>query len=837
MVTFTVDQIHDAMKRQHNIRNISIVAHVDSGKTTVTDSLLNKAGIISNDNTGEKRGMDTRPDEQERIITIKSTGISLYYEIAADQSKKLPSNSQGNGFLINLIDSPGHVDFSSEVTAALRVTDGCIVIIDAVKGVCVQTETVLQQALSEMIQPVCMINKLDRLIMELKLTPEEIYRKIESHLRSLNNVILRYNKKMPPINLCPSKGTVAIGCGKMGWGFTLGTFAKRWSSKLNIPPDELITYLWGDHFYSPKEKKWFTQKKKGTVRGFNQFVIKPIIEIIHTVENQDDTKIQKIIDSLGVTLSDKDRFKSGKGLLKTIMQQFLPNSESLLEMIVMHLPSPVTAQQYRVDELYTGPKDDEYYNAIKNCDPDGPLVMYISKLFPTPDLSRFFAFGRVFSGRVKTTNVRIQGPEYSIGEKTGVFNGRIQNVAVWMASEAKTLPNCPAGNTCAIGGIDKYIVKTSTLTDNPNCHNIKDMKFAVSPVVSVAVECSSSADLPKLLQGLTLLTKSDPLCQTKFDKDTGEIIISGAGELHLEICINDLRGMFAKGVDIKVSDPVVPFRETVTSLSSQICLAKSPNKHNRIYLTAEPLATNLVEALVNKEITSRMDPKLRTRTLVTEYDWSQDTARKIWCFSEQDNTNLFVDITKGVQYLNEIKDNVNASFQHSVYNGPLCNEPIRGVRFNLNDCVLHADAIHRGGGQIIPTARRAMYASMLTASPRLMEPIYLVDIQCPSDISGSIYSVMARKRGQVISEDHDPDTQICNLKAHLPVAESIGFTSFIRSETGGKAFPQCSFSHWDIINDDPLTPGTKSYEIVREVRKRKGMPEDLPPLSRYLDRL
>jgi elongation factor 2 len=838
MVKFSTDDIHHAMEKRRNIRNISIAAHVDAGKSTTSDSLLNKAGIISDDDTGEKRGTDTRQDEQDRCITIKSTGVSLYYNM---NNEDVPEDSEGNGYLINLIDSPGHVDFSSEVTAALRVTDGVMVLLCGINGVAVQTETVLKQALDEMIKPVCFVNKLDRLILELQLSSEEIYQKMYSHIAHLNQLINTYNTKMPPMQLSPEKGQVGFGCGIMGWGFTLPYIAKRFANKMNMTPDELAQKLWGENYYNPQTNKWTTSKKKGYVRGFNFFCIDRIQRVFKVMLEGSEDDIQQQLERMNIKLGEKDKDKDGKKLVKKVMQQFLPLADSLLTMVVKHLPSPVEAQRYRVDHLYTGPAenkdDDEVYQAIKNCDPNGPLCMYVSKLFPSPDLSRFYAFGRVFSGTVKVGDVNVQGPAYIIGGKDDFFKTKVQKVAIMMAAKAESIPNCPSGNTVALVGVDQFIAKTATITDREGVYNIRDMKFTVSPVVSCAVKCGNPAELPKLIKGLKLLSRSDPLCLIRMEEDTGEIIISGAGELHLEICLQDLEEMFARGIKLIKSPPVVPFRETIIDASSQICLAKSPNKHNRLYLTAEPLNPELVNDIVEGKIGTKMDSKERARLLTAEHNWSKDEALKIWSFSETEPGNVVVDAAKGVQYLNEIKDSVLTGFQNVAMSGPLCEEPIRGVKFNIKDVTLHADAIHRGGGQIIAPTRRSMYASMLTAQPRLLEPVYLADIQCPIDTVGSVYSVISQRRGEIINEDQNVPANSATLTAYLPVAESFGFTDYLRSQTGGKAFPQCSFSHWQVINDDPLEEGSKANEIVKSIRKRKGLSEDIPPLSNFLDKL
>jgi elongation factor 2 len=806
--------------------------------TTITDSLLNAAGMMSDDATGERRGTDTRDDEQARCITIKSTGISLYYEMDDDN---IPEGSKSNKFLINLIDSPGHVDFSSEVTAALRVTDGAMIILGAVKGICVQTVTVLKQALDEMIVPVCAINKIDRLILEKKLPAEDIYQQLYKHVRDLNDLIAKHNHKMPELTVDPTKESVCFSCGKQGWGFSLRSFAKKWYKKLNLTIPELMDKLWGENFYNPKTKEWAISKKKGSYRSFNLFCLKPIIGMMMAVENDDKETVAKIIADLKIPKADleskKGEEKREKKLMKTIMQKFLPHTEALLSMIVHHLPDPVTAQKYRVDNLYTGPKDDKFYEGIKNCDPNGPLVMYVSKLFPTHDLSRFYAYGRVFSGTISAGDVYIQGPEFQVGNhKKDFFKGRVQSTEIMMGASGESIPDCPAGNIISLSGVDKWIAKSATITNELDCHNIKMMKFSVSPVVSVAVSPKNYSDIDKLSKGLRLLSKSDPLCKVTMDKNTGEIIISGAGELHLEICVQDLREFYTKGVELNVSDPVVPYRETITDISP-ICLAKSPNSHNRIYLRAQPINMDLCNDILDKKIGMNQEPKDRSRFLVENYDWDKVKAAKIWDISEIESPNMILDDTKGVQYLHEIKDSLKSGFRHSIESGPLCDEPIFGVQFELQDVTLHADAIHRGMGQLLPPTRRAMFATLLTGKPRLLEPYYHIEITCPCDVSSKIYGFLTRKRGSIESEETDYASDETTITGFLPVAESIGFAGDLRGATGGKAFPQCTFSHWDIINSDPLEEGSVAYELVSKIRKRKDLSERPMPLEKYKDKL
>jgi len=842
MVNFTVDQIRAIMDKKRNIRNMSVIAHVDHGKSTLTDSLVSKAGIIAGAKAGEARFTDTRKDEQERAITIKSTAITMYYELSEPDMEWIKQEKDGNGFLINLIDSPGHVDFSSEVTAALRVTDGALVVVDCVSGVCVQTETVLRQAISERIKPIVFMNKMDRALLELQLDEESLYKTFERIVENINVIIATYNDEDGPmgnIQVSPDNGTVGFGSGLHGWAFSLKQFATMYASKFGIDVQKLMKRLWGDHCFNPKTNKWSKSMKDGFIRGFCMFVLTPIYKVTQAIMNEDNEAIDKLVIKTGVSLKPEERGKVGKQLLKTFMRIWLPAGDTLLEMITIHLPSPVTAQRYRGELLYEGPQDDEVAVAIKNCNPDGPLCMYVSKMVPTTDKGRFYAFGRVFAGKVATgQKVRIMGPNFVPGKKEDLYVKPIQRTILMMGRYIEAIEDVPCGNICGLVGVDQYLVKTGTLSTSATAHNMKQMKFSVSPVVRVAVEAKNPSDLPKLVEGLKRLSKSDPMVQCIIE-ESGEHIVAGAGELHLEICLKDLEEDHA-GIPLKKSDPVVSYRETVTEESDRMCLSKSPNKHNRLFMKARPLQEGLPKDIDEgiDECNPRTDPKIRGRYLADKYDWDINNARKIWAFGPNVNgPNLLVDCTRAVQYLNEIKDSVVAGFQWASKEGVLCEENMRGCRFDLYDVALHADAIHRGGGQIIPTARRVLYACQLTARPRLLEPVFLVDIQCPENAVGGIYGVLNKRRGHVFEEFQQPGTPLFQVKAYLPVNESFGFTSALRANTGGQAFPQCVFDHWQELPGDYEDPNSKPMQVVLGTRKRKGLKDEVPPLDKFYDKL
>ncbi|KAL0480328.1 protein synthesis elongation factor 2 [Acrasis kona] len=828
MVNFTIDQLRAIMDDQAQIRNMSVIAHVDHGKSTLTDSLVAAAGIIATAKAGDQRFTDTRQDEQDRCITIKSTSISLYYE-----------KENATKYLINLIDSPGHVDFSSEVTAALRVTDGALVVIDCVEGVCVQTETVLRQALQERIVPVLMINKLDRAILELQLQQEDAYNTFSKAIESANVIISTYKDPvMADMMVYPNKGTVCFGSGLHGWAFTLTRFAAIYSKKFGTSEDKLMQKLWGDNYFDGK--KWTSRNDDNKLkRGFCQFILDPIYKMFNAIMNDKFEDMDKMMAAMDIKLSPEER--SGlkqKKLLKAVMQKFLPAAEALLEMIVLHLPSPKKAQSYRYETLYNGPIDDIFAQGVKNCDPKAALLLYVSKMVPTNDKGRFYAFGRVFSGVVRTgQKVRIMGPRYEPGKKDDLTIKNVQRTVIMMGRYTEAVDDVPCGNVVGLVGIDQYLVKSGTLTDEEakDCCPLKDMKYSVSPVVRVAVEPKNAGDLPKLVEGLKRLAKSDPLVLITTE-ESGEHIVAGAGELHLEICLKDLQEDFT-GIELKISDPVVSFRETITNNVETLAMSKSPNKHNRLYMTAEPIQEELVLEIENGKVTPKDEAKARGKYLSEEYGWDVDQARKIWTFGpDTQGPNVVVDATKAVQYLNEIKDSVVAAFQWATKEGVLCDENMRGIRYNVMDVVLHTDAIHRGGGQIIPTARRCFYAAQLMNEPKLQEPIFLVEIQAPEDVLGGIYSVMNKRRGVMIASDQRPGTPLYNVKCHLPVNESFGFTADLRSNTGGKAFPQCVFDHWATMNGSALEKG-KQNELVLATRKRKGLKVDIPSLDEYLDKL
>uniref|UniRef100_A0A915DXD4 Tr-type G domain-containing protein n=1 Tax=Ditylenchus dipsaci TaxID=166011 RepID=A0A915DXD4_9BILA len=727
MVNFTVDEIRGLMDRKKNIRNMSVIAHVDHGKSTLTDSLVSKAGIIAGAKAGETRFTDTRKDEQERCITIKSTAISLFFELdmkdvefikGASQLEVTKKEGGGeekyNGFLINLIDSPGHVDFSSEVTAALRVTDGALVVVDCVSGVCVQTETVLRQAIAERIKPILFMNKMDRALLELQLDQEALFQTFQRIVENINVIIATYGDDD----------------GLHGWAFTLKQFAEIYADKFGVKVDKLMKNLWGDRFFNVKTKKWSTTNDGPDCKR--------------------EPEIAKLVERLNIKLSVEEKELEAKALLKVLMRKWLPAGDTMLQMICIHLPSPVTAQKYRMEMLYEGPHDDEAAVAIKNCDPNGQ-------------------------------NPR---PHYVHGKKEDLYEKTIQRTILMMGRYIEPIEDVPSGNICGLVGVDQYLVKGGTITTFKDAYNMRVMKFSVSPVVRIAVEPKNPGDLPKLVEGLKRLAKSDPMVQCIFE-ESGEHIVAGAGELHLEICLKDLEEDHAC-IPLKKSDPVVSYRETVQEESDIVCLSKSPNKHN------------------GGTVNARDDIKTRAKILTDKHGMDATDARKIWCFGpDGTGPNLLVDVTKECNTLTKSRTHVWLDSS-----GP----PRR-------ECSV-TRTCEEGGGQIIPTARRVFYASVLTASP----VFWSQSIWWRSNVLKQLWEVstevLNRRRGHVFEEVRLPEHHV-RSQGLLACHESFGFTADLRSHTGGQAFPQCVF---DIGRSSrrPFDSATKPGQICGRADHRKG---------------
>ncbi|KAL7713464.1 Elongation factor 2 [Entamoeba marina] len=802
--------LHDLYCNQNNIRNICIISSMGHGRRSLIDNYIT---YFEN----------YRQDDVVRMHTIQPVSCPMYYEFSGVNN--VPKDANGNGFLVNLIGSPSTSNLPIEIAGTLRLTDGALVVVDCIKGIEIEIETTLRKALDERVQFILFINKIDKLILESQQSFEEMYQTFDKYINHINTLMSTcYDEHFEDMYIHPKKGSIAFGSGIHGWAFTLEQFAEMWSKKYGISKEKMINTLWGDNYWDGVSKCWKKNNKANNggllQRCFVQFCLEPISKLCNAVIEGRHEDYGEMLKNLNIELPGGYKDKEGIELVHIIMKSWLPINNSLLKMVVVHLPSPVIAQKYKIDNLYTGDLNDETAIAMKNCDPNGPLMIHISKMVPSNETSRLYAFGRVFSGTVKTgSKIRICSNEYIPKQPGNCHIKHIQRTALMMGIYVELIDECPCGNVVGLVGVDQYISKSGTITDSDTSHIIKEIKFTHNPIICVSVEPKDPSNLPKLVEGMKRLSKIDPLCSC-FTEETGEHIIAGITELHVNALLEYLQENNRQKCLLNVSKPFNPFKETIRKTSSMICLSKSANKHNR-------LLSHQIWML-----------KKRANILANKYDWDVYECRKIWCFGPDNiGPNILVDDTKGIQYLNEIKDSVILGFNHAMNVGAICGEQVRGVRINLMDVMMQADAIHRGYGQIVPCAYRCCNASILTASPTLSEPIYLTEIRFQKSVMSVVYSALARRRAIILSKEQHLIQSLMDIKAYLPVVESFGFLNNLQTQTNGKVSCQLHFSHWQIMDGDIDDSCSYVNQIIMQIRKRKGLSEAIPTLDMYNDKL
>jgi len=814
---------------------------------------MGHTGYLSEAKIGEQLFTLYRADEKEKKANFKTNPCHLLCEgVTTQETQKTkegrdeikPNTKKENQqLMVCALDSPGHLDYSPEVAAGLRMADGVCITVSATDGVSTMLEYLIKDSVTERCKPVAFVNKLDISIMTLQQSGEEIYQELAKTVQNLNVALVCAEKQgLKDFFLDPVQGNVIFGSAFYGWAFSLEQWADVYAAK-GMDKDKLLPKLWGDNFFNAKKKVWTKVETEDSKRGIVQFILDPIINLHKKIMAEDDSW-EALATKLGITLKAEDKKLKGKALVKRVMNAWMPASTALLQQFGTHLPSPDIAQKRKAASIYRGEADSEVCKAMEACDPKAQVMAHVVKMSPTGSAGRFFAVGRIFSGTMGTEKYFIRGGEYDPEDpETHAYSreGRVQSLNLCLAKDFSPVLNVPCGNVVALGGIDQMMTKSATVTNIKNAHNFSNLHFNVSCVYRIAIRPSDPKTLPKLVEGLKRLQKADILVQTESEK-TGDHVISGCGEEHLKLVLRDLRDEYA-GVDFTRGVPTVSYKETCTTESSKTALSKSPNKHNRLYVVATSLDEEVCIAIETNKVNMQQEPKKRARILIDEHGWDKTDCMKIWCFGPNDlgdvgGANVMVDQTKGIQYLNEIKESCNSGVNWATRQGPLCEENMRGVRFNLLDVKLHADSIHRGMGQIQPTARRVCFGAVLTADARFMEPIFKTVIACPEEVTPGVQQAIMAKRGEMqYSEEQDGKTVIV---AYLPIAETLGdepFSKVLQTKTSGKALATYAFNHWQLIQTDPLEKGSKAEAIMLEIRERKGLKVEHPDLQDYIDRL
>jgi elongation factor 2 len=717
------ERVTTLMDKPEMIRNIGIVAHIDHGKTTLSDNLLAGAGMISMDLAGKQLFMDFDPLEQSRGITIDAANVSMVHEVDGKEY---------------LIDTPGHVDFGGDVTRAMRAVDGAVVVVDAVEGAMPQTETVLRQALREGVRPILFVNKVDRMINELKVEKKDMAVRLGKVIDNINKLIrgMSEEKYKAGWRVDAANGSVAFGSALYNWAISV-----------------------------PQMKK--------TGIGFDQVF---------------------------------DHCRAGN--MKELAEK-VPLYKAVNDMVVRFLPSPIEAQKERVKVIWHGNWDSPVGKAMAACDPHGPVAFMITKVKIDPHAGEV-ATGRLFSGTLT------RGMELHI---SGIADtNRIQQTGIVMGAERVEVESIPAGNIAAVTGLRDAIVG-STVSSEEGMTSFELIKHVSEPVMTVAVEAKNTRDLPKVVEVLRQVAKEDPTLQVTINEETGEHLMAGMGELHLDVTVTRLQR--DRGVELKTSPPIVVYRESIAGRAGPV-EGKSPNHHNRFYIEFEPLEQGVIGSLKEGKISMKMD-EIERRKILMEKGMDKEEAKSIVGYY---GTNVLLNMTKGIQYLKETMELILEGFEEALKNGPISREPAQGIKAKLVDVKLHEDAVHRGPAQVIPAVRQAMQAGILMAEPVLLEPFQNVYIQVPQDQMGGAMSEIQGRRGVILSMDSQGDLII--LKSKMPVAQMFGFAGAIRSATEGRALWSSEFAGFE-----PL-PANLMLETVKQIRTRKGLKPEMPKPSDYL---
>ncbi|HLC60189.1 MAG TPA: elongation factor EF-2 [Candidatus Nanoarchaeia archaeon] len=717
------DAVARITKNPKFIRNICTSAHIHHGKTAFTDNLLAAAGHMASKYAGDlEEGMQTwqHKDEQERLMTVDAANVSMIHHF------------QDHEYLINLIDTPGHVDFGGNVTRAMRAIDGTVVLICAVEGVMPQTETVVKQALRERVKPVLFINKVDRLVKELHLTPEKIQERFLKLIAGFNKLIedIAEPQFKQAWKVSILDGSVAFGSARENWALSFA----------------------------------YMQKKN--------------------VSFKDILKIYE--------MSEEER--------KAWVWEYAPLHEVILDMVIRHLPDPIFSQNYRIPKIWHGELESEMGKDLMTCNPNGKLAFVITRIVVDPRSGKDISAGRLFSGTLTSgTEVYLNNAKQ---------NQRIQNLYVYNGIKPELIDSIPSGNVCAISGVLGNAGET--VTTEPE-QAFEELKHIFEPVITKAIEPKKPSDLPKLIEVLRKVGREDPSIVIEINEETGENLISGMGELHLEIIEN--RIITEKGVEVKTSSPIVVFRECITKLSQEI-EGKTPNKHNKFYFIVEPLTPEVYklikEGTVPEGRIKKKNLDIRSAFMSTGMDSKEaEQIKNIY------NGNIFVDKTRGQVYLGEVLEMVFDMFEEVMRKGPLAREPCTGVKVIMTDINLHEDAIHRGPAQVYPAIREGIRGAMLTANPIMLEPMQIMLIEAPVEYMGSVTKLVSSMRGQLL--DLNQEEALVFVKGKLPVMNMLGWSSDLRSATEGRGVSSLVDQSFERL------PTELQMKVVQEIKNRKGL--------------
>ena len=896
-------QIHLQNETTRTRRGVGFFGHLHHGKTTLVDMIIEPTLVSDIDATATSTSQNKNPSSTSTSSSVIDTGgywgprASLdvnsgggprYMDLLKSEQDRQMSlvatpitcllpDTRGKSYCITIMDCPGHVQFHDESVASMKLVDGAVIIIDCVEGVQMHTEMCIKQAIVEGLPIMVVLNKMDRLIDELKLPPNDAYFKMLHIIDSVNDIIhLSSRGRYPPV--APSRGNVAFASSQHGYMFTVQSFASQIITDHtdignSISVSQLSQRLWGDCYFDPTSRTFQNSPRdcrsidinSTTIkRTFVSFILEPIYKVYAACLGEREGVTNQILRSIGVLLTKDQLRASARPLLRTAMSKFLQSASSgFVDMLVQHVPHPSAAAHGKISRCYSGPIDShsKVVHCMQSCDPNGPLVIHCAKNFASADGQTFWTFGRIYSGTIRPAEaVKILGEGYSPEDDEDAAIAVVSGIAIPRGRSYTYVNSAKAGNWVLLEGVDANIAKTATIISatssddamNEMCifHPLKFPQAGDEAIMKLSIEPLNPSELPKMVEGLRRVTKAYPMSRTKVE-ESGEHVILGTGELYMDCLMHDLRHVYSD-IEVKVADPIVAFKETVIDTSSIKCFSETANKRNKLTFIAEPMDDGLAEQIEAGMIDIKWDKKKMGRFFQTKYNWDLLSSRSVWAFGDSPShgTNILMDDTLPSEVdkvlLNSCRSSIVQGFQWATREGPLCEEPVRGTKIKILDVMLADKAIYRGGGQLIPTARRTVHSSLLTSTPRLMEPVFRLDIQCPASIVDSIQPILTRRRGHIVQDRPIPGTTLCCVKGFIPVLDSFGFETDLRTYTQGQAMVYSVFDHWAIVPGDPLDrsiilhplePSPHQHlarELLVKTRRRKGLSEDVS-VSKFFD--
>ncbi|CUM66883.1 uncharacterized protein PRCAT00004567001 [Priceomyces carsonii] len=829
------------------IRNVAVVGNLHSGKTSFIDTLILQThpSILSNfkaKQEKELRFLDNHKLEIERGITIKSSPITLLLPDFNDKS-----------YILNVVDTPGHVDFHDEVSSALMASDGVFLVIDVVEGLTPRDKSIINEVLKNNLPLTVVFNKLDRLILELQLPPSDFYYKLKYELDDINSFIESNEYAMPYTHqkiISPTRGNVIFAFSKMEFSFTLISFAKLYSDNgffEGIDIHDFSKRLWGEFYFDQESNKLIKSSNNGNLRrSFIHFIVEPLYKIISytlTANNSGEKLNSLLWQNFKVLLLKRDLKLDSRELLNNAVKKIFPDCGGLVDVALKNIFSPIDTADSKCEVLY-GLRIGE--------NSDDSLIATILKSIESSDGLKFYSLVRVIQGKLKSGDtVKVLGDNFD-NDAEDFKDESIENIYISGGRYKFPVKEAGPGSLVLVSGIGSIVNKSAAIF-SPSSKVLKQLKspnYSEKSVFKCAIEPANPSDLPKMLASLRKVKKSYLASEIKVE-ESGEHVILAPGELYLDCVLCDLRNFFSDNLEIKVSDPMTKFSETCLDIS----VTKIPTKSNDnvISIIAQPVSDlNLSHAIEARTIDLSQPIKTTSKLLRRDFGWDALAARSVWCFGPDDlklpsillDDTLEAETDKKLLY--SVKDLVTLGFKWSVNEGPLCDEPIRNTKFKILDAVIGGSEIQRSGTQIIPLMRKACYTGFLTATPRLLEPIYAVYVTCKGPAISAISKLLDRRRGFVIKEEPVPGTPLFSIEGRLPVIESVGFESDVRLRTQGQAMCLLDFENWEVVPGDPLDREcylpplkpvpTKSLarDFVMKTRKRKGLAGE-PSLQKYVE--